>query len=152
MLETQDDFPFPHLHALIERPRIFNFLPIGDSLCGQREPRADRLFPFRMNVIPLAHIGDHSHPNVRQRFGRQQLRFPQLRPITLPGFFRDCFQRALLALIVRRQLHGQKSKIPLLPILPPVSDQVGEQFAILMRASGVRLALVPDGAFDREPG
>ena len=101
-----------------------------------------------MNVVLVADIRNHSQAHLWQHPARQQLRLAQLRPVAVDGRGGDLVNVALLVSIPRRELHREKGKIALAPVVAPVANHVGKQPAILPGPARIRFALIPDRAFD----
>ena len=103
---------------------------------------ADVLFVFGMHIVSLADIDGYGHPRVRQP-KRDELSLAHLRPLALTWSF------------VRGknicQLNPKEWQIEPLPLISPIVDQGRKEFAILMTAIVVRLALVPNNTTYRVP-
>src|SRR5262245_1483298 len=111
---------------------------IGHGASGKSEARSNGLFVARVNVIISPYVNRQGHSGIRRSGERHQLRLAQLRPVALAELLRI---RA-----VGRELHEQEREIALPPERTPVADHHREETAILISASGVRFALIPDHA------
>src|ERR1043165_2628223 len=125
---------------LKQRPRRNNLLAISPSQRPRREPAPNIDLITRMNIILIANIDRHRHPSLRLA-QRHRLRLTQLSPITLI--------RLSLARMPVRKLHKVERKL-MPPRTSPVTNHDRKQRAVLISASGVTLALVPDRATNRE--
>jgi hypothetical protein len=60
----------------------------------------------------------------------------------------NAVRRFLHDRLVGRDLHDQEREIALAERVPPIGNHGRQQGSILIRASGVRFALIPDGALN----
>src|ERR1041384_4472788 len=93
-----------------------------------------------MNIILVTNIDRNRHPSLRLA-QRHRLRFTQLRPIAL-------IRLSLVRMPVRKLHKVERKLMP--PRTAPVANHDRKQRAILISASGITLALVPDRATYRE--
>src|SRR6266404_4734566 len=94
-----------HLQAFVRWPGGSDLFTIRDAARRQSEPRPDRLFFARMNVLLLAHIRDDSQADFWQRLRRINLCFPKFGPGAVRLLIRNRHER--------RKLHFQEWKISL---------------------------------------
>ncbi len=94
-----------------------------------------------MDVIRIADVDRHGHARVRQ-VQRLELRLAQVSP----GVSRAPGRPEV------RKLDEQEGEFVLAPGAPPVANHGRESPSVLVGAVDVRLALVPDGATDGNPG
>src|SRR5262245_5302563 len=93
-----------------------------------------------MNISTFADVDDHGLAGFWQLVERHGLSFTQLSPRAI-GWLRFLFHEI-------GQLHPIEREVALLPVFAPRLNHEWEHIAILVGATRVRLALVPDSAAD----
>src|SRR6266480_1594011 len=120
---------------------------IGDTSANEREARAHILFVLGMNVIRVAKIDGDGATGARQvQCGVHRLALNRPRRMKL----RDVVRTSEAG-----KLHPQEgeARAPTIPVMAPALDERPELRLIcrgLLHIVGVRLALIPQHAFDRE--
>src|ERR1700733_9123222 len=109
---------------------------ISNGATRKGEPRSHRLLVWRVHIVALANVEGDGHACIDHM---------QASPLAIANET-PIFSRRLKA----RDLHKKEGKVAQTPLLPPVSDQCGEQFCIQVCAivSAVGLPLVPEKTLD----
>ena len=98
----------------------------------------DIMLVFRMDVLPLAEVGNHGLAGIGQ-LHRLRLRLAEFRPVAIAG-------AGLLGFEVR-QLHPIERKIALRLLPAPFLDQEREQGLVLVGPARIVFALIPNHTF-----
>src|SRR4026207_933999 len=93
-----------------------------------------------MDVVLVTDVDDHCHSGLRLA-QRHRLSFTQLGPVALV--------RLRFAGVPVSELHEVERKL-MTPRSSPIANHDWEKRAVLISTSGVTLALIPDGAANRE--
>src|SRR6185295_8031650 len=131
----------PHLVAFngvaIEKRSGWNYLlAIGAREGPSRQAATDIKFVFRMEIDLIADIDNYRHSGLRLT-QRHSLRLTQLSPVTLV--------RLRFACAPVSELHEIKRKVAT-PRTAPITNHDWKERAVLIGASGVAFALIPNRA------
>ena len=106
----------------------------------ERQTQAHILLIARMNVYRVANVDRDGHAGIRQRSGAA-LSIAQTGPVAFG-------ERIGVAVV--GQLDEVKGKVALFPVFAPVANHAGKENGVASGVIGVRFALVPDCAANRE--